>query len=87
MQNLFDPYTVLNEDYAIQIARDWNAKGSGIGYVTRFQVHASFLERYPMQIVGNTTHAEYWIPAEDLDEFNANIVSPIEVIAEFTAKD
>ena len=80
-------YPVLNEGYAVQIARDWNAKGGGIGYVTRFQVDASFLGRYQMQIVGNTTHAEYWIPAEDLDEFNANIVGLIEVIAEFTAND
>ena len=28
-------------------------------------------------------HQEYWIPAEDLDEFNRNIVGPIEVVAEF----
>jgi ADP-ribosylglycohydrolase len=76
-------YPVLNQDYAAQIARDWNARGAGLGYVTRFQVHAAFLERYPVQVVGNTTHAEYWIPAEELAEFNANIVGPIEVIAEF----
>jgi hypothetical protein len=29
------------------------------------------------------TILEYWIPAEDLDEFNAHIVGLIEVIAEF----
>lgn len=28
-------------------------------------------------------HQEYWIPAEELDEFNQNIVGQIEVIAEF----
>jgi exodeoxyribonuclease VII large subunit len=33
-------------------------------------VRAAFLEPYPVQIVGNTTHAEYWIPAEDLAAFN-----------------
>jgi hypothetical protein len=26
---------------------------------------------------------EYWIPAEDLPEFNANIVGRIEVVAEY----
>jgi hypothetical protein len=28
-------------------------------------------------------HQEYWDPAEELDEFNRNIVGPIEVIASF----
>jgi hypothetical protein len=28
-------------------------------------------------------HEEYWIPAEDLADFNAAMVGPIEVIAEF----
>lgn len=31
--------------------------------------------------VGGSQHQEYWIPAEDLDNFNTNIVSKIEVIA------
>jgi hypothetical protein len=39
-------YPVLNEDYATKIARDWNAKHSGIGYITRFRVRRSFLDRY-----------------------------------------
>ena len=28
---------------------------------------------------------EYWVPAEDLEEFNDNIVGEIEVIAEYRA--
>ena len=28
-------------------------------------------------------HQEYWIPAEDLAEFNLNIVGMIEVVAEY----
>lgn len=31
-------YPVLNEDHATRIARDWNVKASGVGYVTRFEV-------------------------------------------------
>ena len=42
-------YPVLNEDYAIQIARDWNVKASGSGFVTRFAVQRSFLDRYGVQ--------------------------------------
>src|SRR6266705_3262974 len=45
-------YPVLNEEYARQIARDWNVKASGAGYVTRFQVSSQFLKRYPEQTVG-----------------------------------
>jgi hypothetical protein len=79
-------YPVLNEAYAVQIARDWNTKdeASGhVGYVTRFRVRAEFLKRYPVQTVGGSQHQEYWIPAAELPEFNRNIVGLIEVLAEF----
>jgi nicotinamidase/pyrazinamidase len=76
-------YPVLNEEYARQIARDWNVKASGAGYVTRFQVTSAFLNRYPEQIVGGAIHRELWIPAEDLAELNRHIVGLIEVVAEF----
>ena len=78
-------YPVTNEEYAAQIARDWNAKYNAdkLGYVTRFEVRKSFLNHYETKIVGGSNHEEYWIPAEDLEEFNRNIVGKIEVIAEF----
>jgi len=76
-------YPVLNEEYATQIARDWNAKNSGSGYVTRFRVNASFLAAYEVHTVGSSIHKEYWIPAEELVQFNENIAAAIEVIAEF----
>ena len=77
-------YPVLNEEYASKIARDWNVPHSGTGYVTRFKVAKQFLDRYAVQQAGGQTILEYWIPAEDLDELNANIVGLIEVVAEFT---
>lgn len=76
-------YPVLLEEYAIQIARDWNARDGKSGYVTRFQVRKTFLDRYEIHQVGGSQHLEYWIPAEELDEFNRNIVGQIEVIAEY----
>ncbi|HMS40985.1 MAG TPA: hypothetical protein PKE69_12215 [Pyrinomonadaceae bacterium] len=78
-------YPVCNEEYAAQIARDWNAKYNEdkVGYVTKFEVRTDFLDNYETKIVGGKTHEEYWIPAEDLAEFNRNIVGKIEVIAEF----
>jgi hypothetical protein len=76
-------YPVLNEEYATKIASDWNVKASGAGYVTKFRVRKSFLDRYEVRQAGGRTILEYWIPAEDLDEFNANIVGKIEVTAEY----
>jgi hypothetical protein len=76
-------YPVTNEAYAAQIARDWNVKASGAGFVTRFDVDAVYLSRYNVEKVGGAIHTEYWIPAEDLAEFNRHIVGAIEVIAEF----
>jgi len=76
-------YPVLTEEYATQIARNWNVKESGAGFVTRFSVRAEFLKKYSVQTVGGSIHQEYWIPAEELSDFNKNIVGKIEVIAEF----
>jgi len=76
-------YPVTNEAYAIQIARDWNVKASGAGYVTRFLVKQSFMQRYQVQKVGGAIHTEWWVPAEDLEELNDNIVGEIEVIRTF----
>jgi hypothetical protein len=76
-------YPVLNEEYAHQIARDWNVPASGAGYVTRFAVNNAFLKKYPEQRVGGSIHRELWIPAEDLGALNRNIVGLIEVIAEY----
>ena len=76
-------YPVLSEDYAVKIARDWNVPASGAGFVTRFEVKKSFLDLYSVQEAGGRAHREYWIPAEDLPDFNAAIVGEIEVVAEF----
>lgn len=76
-------YPVLDEKYARQIARDWNVRDSGSGYVTCFAVRSDFLTRYNVQTVGASSHRELWVPAEALADFNANIVGLIEVIAEF----
>ena len=78
-------YPVLTEEYATKIARDWNTRynSDGVGLVTRFRVRTAFLARYEVQTVGGSDHQEYWIPAEELTEFNRNIIGKIEVIAEY----
>lgn len=78
-------YPVMNEEYAIQIARDWNVPASGSGFVTRFSVRKEFIDKFEIQNVGGENHNELWIPAEQLDQFNENIVGDIEVTREFRA--
>jgi hypothetical protein len=78
-------YPVTNEEYATQIARDWNVKASGAGFVTRFAVRSDYLAAYKVETVGSSVHQEYWIPAGELPAFNEAIVGNIEVIAEFHA--
>jgi hypothetical protein len=76
-------YPVLTESYAIKIARDWNVPASGAGFVTRFRVFKSFLDRYDVHEAGGRDHLEYWIPAEDVAAFNAAIIGEIEIVARF----
>lgn len=76
-------YPVLTEDYAVKIARDWNVPASGAGFVTRFEVRKDFLSRYNVHEAGGQSHREYWIPAEDMADFNAAIVGEIRVVQKF----
>ncbi|HBL44262.1 MAG TPA: hypothetical protein DDZ90_12795, partial [Planctomycetaceae bacterium] len=79
-------YPVLTEEYAIMIARDWNTKdpNSGyVGYVLQFDVEFEYLSRYEPQEAGGRDLKEYWIPSEDLQEFNRYITGTIDVIHEF----
>ncbi|HWA27424.1 MAG TPA: TIGR03067 domain-containing protein [Lacunisphaera sp.] len=76
-------YPVTNEQYAIQIARDWNVKASGAGFVTRFQIDDAYAARFPRKIVGSSIHEELWVPAEELEEFNSRIIGPITVTHRF----
>ena len=75
-------YPVTNEEYAREIASKWNVRDSGVGYVTRFEVRAEFMKNYKVEQVGAAHHTEWWIPAEDLEELNDNIVGEIEIISE-----
>lgn len=76
-------YPVTNEAYAVEIARDWNVPASGQGFVTRFEVRTSFMNGYAVHQVGAGHHTEWWIPAEELETMNDNIIGLIEVIKTF----
>lgn len=76
-------YPVLNEEYAVQISKEWNVPAYGVGYVTKFAVNSEYLKKFKVENVGGEIHNELWVSAEELDEFNNNIVGKIEVIKEF----
>ncbi len=77
-------YPVLNLEYAIQIARDWNTTDPNsefAGFVTKFAVDETYISQYEIQIVGSSrVHQELWVPAENLDEFNRHLIGKIELI-------
>jgi hypothetical protein len=79
-------YPVTNEQYAIEIARDWNVPASGEGFVTRFEVSKTFMDRHPIHQVGGAHHTEWWVPAEELEALNDHIVGLIEVLWRFDAQ-
>lgn len=75
-------YPVMNEEYAIQISK-WNVDAYGSGFVTKFEVKSDYLEKYEIQNVGGHIHNELWIPAQELEEFNNNIIGKIEITKKF----
>lgn len=82
-------YPVLNFQYAAEIAERWNmgdADGDGAGFVTEFEVPDDYFRIFEVQTVGLAHHQELWVPAEQLDEFNGNIVEGIRVTKAFLGK-
>ena len=74
-------YPVLQLDYARQIASDWNAKSrQSAGYVTEFKVEDEYIGQFEKHTVGSSQHEEFWIPAEELEEFNKHITGHIKVL-------
>ena len=74
-------YPVLNVEYARYIASKWNKTDAGsMGYVLMFEIEDAYISQYEVQTVGSHIHQEYWIPAEELANFNRHIIGKIEVI-------
>lgn len=79
-------YPLLYQVYAEQIARDRYTRKEQTGYagfVTEFKVQRPYIDQFKERIVGDTVHAELWIPVTEMDEFNRNIEGPIEITAAF----
>ena len=52
--------------------------------MTKFNVRAEYVKKFDVQSVGGEIHNELWVPAEELEEFNSNIVGLIEVTQTFS---
>lgn len=83
IQPFFDPVT--SEEYALEIARPWELPRRSVAWATRFRGRGSFLPRYEIHQVGASRHTEWWIPAQDPPELNANLVGKIEIVHELRA--
>ena len=85
-------YPVLNRQYAREIAERWNTKDltgrpTRAGFVTEFDLPAEYLKRFEEHVVGSSLHRELWVPAEELDAFNSQIVGRIRVTDAFYGED
>ena len=71
----------------MEIASRWNTRDSlfsgNIGYVLKFNISDGYILGFEVQTVGASYHKEFWVTAEKLEEFNANIVGTIEFIRKF----
>ncbi|WIG61542.1 MAG: hypothetical protein OJF49_004290 [Ktedonobacterales bacterium] len=77
-------YPMLTREYAEQITQGWNAPSAIAGYagfVTQFQVDAKYAARFKAHVVGSAVHREWWVPAEQLEEFNQHLVGPIALVS------
>ena len=73
-------YPVMNQAYATQITVEWNLTAYGNGFVVAFDLPEDYLRQYPVQNVGGELHNEIWVPAEELDAFNQQIIGDIRVV-------
>jgi hypothetical protein len=78
-------YPVLNFEYARQIAECWNRKYNDppCGFITKFSVQDDYIKQFKIETVGARENQELWIPAENLEEFNANIIGKITIEAAY----
>ena len=85
-------YPVLNREYAGQIARDWNTKNNAnvadqVGFVLEFSAPRDYLSQFEEHQVGDVIHRELWVPAEELERFNDEIVGTICVVETYYGED
>ena len=82
-------YPVLNHEYAVEIAKDWNSSSADSdykGFVTKFSISQKYIDKFDIKQAGSSKHLEYWIDSAELENFNSHIVGLIEVTDSFENK-
>ena len=77
---------MLSFEYAEKVARDWNSVREDheyVGFVVQFDIDNAYSSRFPEQLAGGNDCQEFWVPAEELEEFDHHIKGRIEVVAEY----
>jgi hypothetical protein len=54
-----------------------------VGYVTQFEIPLAYFKKFKIENVGAGNHNELWVPAEELENFNTEILNKIKVINVF----
>jgi len=73
-------YPVTNQEYTSQITRELNLPFYKNGFVTEFELDNKYLSKFKIEKVGLDHHTELWVPADQLEEFNGEIINSIQVI-------
>ena len=73
-------YVVSNLEYAEEILTKWYIPSGIDGYIICCEVNSEFLSKYNVENADGKIHNEYWIPADDVDEFNNNLIGYIQVL-------
>lgn len=79
-------YPAISQLFALQKAQDWTLPDWGECYVTQFRIAAGYVRNFEVQTLSGEVHEELWVPAEELENFNSNIVGKIQVLKAFTAE-
>lgn len=69
--------------YAVQIGRERNVPAEGVGYVVKFDVARSFLDRHQGYQGGPCDEREYRIPGDEVADLNAHLVGAITESADY----
>ncbi len=72
-------YPVLNMKYALQIS-EWNYSSCNFASIFQFEILDKYIEIFSIENVGDKLHNELWIPSEELENFNKNIINNIKII-------
>lgn len=71
-------YPALNARFARDLMS--SQEGEVTLHLTRFRINAGYVRSFEVQTLSGEVYEELWVPAEELEAFNRNIVGRIAVV-------